>query len=356
MDRRLARPPLALADAARAAPRDRPLPPAARRSRGRSELGGVALLQRAVARPAPLGVHLVHRRRARSAAAPIGGAARCSSRCTSRDGPRAASRARVASSAVRFSTTDADLRIGDVDASTVLPDGRYARPRRARERRARGTPLTLDLVVTPRRGAYFPGATLTSGIVSGYVVPALRAEASGSICVAGAVRALRRARRRITITTGACGAASPGSGARRARAQYTFLYGRVEPAGQRRRGAAAVRLPRGLARLPRALPPARHRVRGRAHDARGRASRSARRRARRWSTSAATTRCASSCRSRTRRRPTRAAPPSSAARGSPAARSTRPYFVQMKGTATISGRIRGTPLAGSGAGFFETYR
>jgi hypothetical protein len=34
----------------------------------------------------------------------------------------------------------------------------------------------------------------------------------------------------------------------------------------------------------------------------------------------------------------------------------RPYFVQMKGTATIGGRIRGTPLAGSGAGFFETYR
>ena len=34
----------------------------------------------------------------------------------------------------------------------------------------------------------------------------------------------------------------------------------------------------------------------------------------------------------------------------------KPYFVQMKGTATISGRIRGTPLAGTGAGFFETYR
>jgi hypothetical protein len=34
----------------------------------------------------------------------------------------------------------------------------------------------------------------------------------------------------------------------------------------------------------------------------------------------------------------------------------RPYFVQMKGTATIAGRIRGTPLAGTGAGFFETYR
>ena len=35
---------------------------------------------------------------------------------------------------------------------------------------------------------------------------------------------------------------------------------------------------------------------------------------------------------------------------------SRPYFVQMKGTATIGGRIRGTPLAGTGAGFFETYR
>jgi hypothetical protein len=42
--------------------------------------------------------------------------------------------------------------------------------------------------------------------------------------------------------------------------------------------------------------------------------------------------------------------------GLAARRLLRPYFVQMKGTATISGRIRGTPLAGSGAGFFETYR
>jgi hypothetical protein len=39
-----------------------------------------------------------------------------------------------------------------------------------------------------------------------------------------------------------------------------------------------------------------------------------------------------------------------------ARRLVRPYFVQMKGTATIGGRIRGTPLAGTGAGFFETYR
>jgi hypothetical protein len=42
--------------------------------------------------------------------------------------------------------------------------------------------------------------------------------------------------------------------------------------------------------------------------------------------------------------------------GLAARRLPRPYFVQMKGTATIAGRIRGTPLAGTGAGFFETYR
>jgi hypothetical protein len=34
----------------------------------------------------------------------------------------------------------------------------------------------------------------------------------------------------------------------------------------------------------------------------------------------------------------------------------RPYFIQMKGTARISGRIEGQPLSGTGTGFFETYR
>jgi hypothetical protein len=42
--------------------------------------------------------------------------------------------------------------------------------------------------------------------------------------------------------------------------------------------------------------------------------------------------------------------------GLAARRLAHPYFVQMKGTATIAGRIRGTPLSGTGAGFFETYR
>jgi hypothetical protein len=33
-----------------------------------------------------------------------------------------------------------------------------------------------------------------------------------------------------------------------------------------------------------------------------------------------------------------------------------PWFIQMAGTATIRGRIRGQSLTGSGRGFFETYR
>jgi hypothetical protein len=34
----------------------------------------------------------------------------------------------------------------------------------------------------------------------------------------------------------------------------------------------------------------------------------------------------------------------------------RPYFIQMKGLARLSGRVGGTPVAGEGTGFFETYR
>ena len=34
----------------------------------------------------------------------------------------------------------------------------------------------------------------------------------------------------------------------------------------------------------------------------------------------------------------------------------KPYFVQMKGTMRIAGRVSGKPISGDGAGFFETYR
>jgi hypothetical protein len=39
-----------------------------------------------------------------------------------------------------------------------------------------------------------------------------------------------------------------------------------------------------------------------------------------------------------------------------ARRLAKPFFVQMKGRMTISGRLGGRPLSGTGLGFFETYR
>ena len=42
--------------------------------------------------------------------------------------------------------------------------------------------------------------------------------------------------------------------------------------------------------------------------------------------------------------------------GAATAARLRRWFVQMKGTARLSGRIRGSVVSGEGTGFFETYR
>ncbi len=39
-----------------------------------------------------------------------------------------------------------------------------------------------------------------------------------------------------------------------------------------------------------------------------------------------------------------------------AARLATPYFIQMKGRATVRARVGGRTVGGSGTGFFETYR
>src|SRR5215211_13607 len=85
---------------------------------------------------------------------------------------------------VQFSTTKADLQLG---SSTVSIDanGNYVVRAAAAEENGSGT-INVSLVVTPSRGAYFPGATYSSGgFVSGYTVPGLRASATGQICVTG---------------------------------------------------------------------------------------------------------------------------------------------------------------------------
>jgi hypothetical protein len=258
----------------------------------------------------------------------------------------------AASSAVRFSTTDADLQIGD-SRVTVLPDGRYRVHAKARED-GTAAPLTLDLDVAPAPGAYFPGAALTSGLVSGYVVPALRADATGSICVSARCARYDRAQGYHDHNWGVWRGVTWEWGAARA-GPYTFLYGRVQPPDSvgsvqplfvylvDSAGFLALFRPREI----------------RYDDARttmvaGRALR----------TPASAEMV--DVRGDDTLRITLAIEDASASdtRGAQVERGdalagrglAHPYFVQMKGMATIAGRIRGTPLHGTGAGFFETYR
>ncbi|PYP79043.1 MAG: hypothetical protein DMD35_09785 [Gemmatimonadetes bacterium] len=258
----------------------------------------------------------------------------------------------VPSSDVRFSTSDADLRLGDASV-TVLPDGRYALRGTAREE-GTSTPVTLDLVVAPEQGAYFPGANLTSGVLSGYVVPALRADASGSICVAAQCTRYDGVQSYHDHNWGVWRGVTWQWGAARA-GSYTFLYGRVEPSDSVATapplvvylvdslGFVALFRPRDIAYVD-----------GRSTLVHGVAVRTPSRAEMVDVRGDDTLRIVLSIEDAT----------ATDTRGSAVERGEglagraleRPYFVQMKGTATISGRIRGTPLAGTGAGFFETYR
>ncbi len=258
----------------------------------------------------------------------------------------------VPSTGVRYSTGDADLRIG-ASAVTVLPNGDYRVHAEARED---GTtlPVRLDLVVAPAPGAYFPGAALTSGVVSGYVVPALRASASGQLCVAESCTRYDGVQAYHDHNWGVWRGVTWEWGAARA-GQYTVLYGRIEPPDSvaapqplfvyvvDSSGFLALFRPRRViyedGRTTRVNGRAiRIPSRGEMVDVRG--ADTLRLVLEVEDASASDTRLALIERGE-----------ALAARAL-----ARPYFVQMKGTATISGRIRGTPLAGTGAGFFETYR
>jgi hypothetical protein len=258
----------------------------------------------------------------------------------------------VPASAVRFSETDADLRIGDSRVD-LLPDGRYRVHAVAREE-GRGTPISIDLDVAPAPGAYFPGAALTSGLVSGYVVPALRADASGSLCIAGGCTRYDGVQAYHDHNWGVWRGVTWEWGAARA-GRYTLLYGRIEPPdGVAAKQPLFVYLVDSAGFLALFRPRTIDYVDARTTIVDGRAIRTPARAEMRDVRDGDTLRIAleieDASASDTRR--------DLVERGEALAarRLARPYFVQMKGTATIRGRIRGTPLAGTGAGFFETYR
>jgi hypothetical protein len=256
---------------------------------------------------------------------------------------------------VRFSTHRADLTIGK-SSVRVLGDGGYALHARAREDgRPGGAVAELQLVVSPAPGAYFPGASLsTDETVSGYAVPALRADADGTICVDQRCEHVTGAQAYHDHNWGTWRGVSWEWGAARA-GSYSFLYGRVQPpdsiaASQplfvylvdslgflalfrpreiRYEGGRGVMVSGSRIELP---------SRAEMFDARG------------DDTLHITLVIEDASASDTRR------PLVERGDYMNARRIARPFFVQMKGTARVEGRVHGRAMHASGAGFFETYR
>lgn len=266
--------------------------------------------------------------------------------------PRRFSRV-VPNARVRYSTGDADLQL-DETFVRVRDDGRYAvRARIPPE--GGGEAAEVDLVVSPAPGAYFPGTSLGSGdFVSGYVVAGLRATATGTICVGARCERYDEAQGYHDHNWGTWRDVTWEWGAARAGA-YTVLYGRVQAPDSLvadtplfvylvdSLGFRAVFRPREIRyedsrRLAVegttiAVP-----ARGEMVDVRG--SDTLRLALEIEDVAATDTRKAL------------------VERGEPGSdrRRARPWFLQLKGLARLSGRIDGVPVAGEGAGFFETYR
>jgi hypothetical protein len=261
--------------------------------------------------------------------------------------------ATVPASRVRFSTSRADVAFGNSNVS-VLADGRYAIRARGKEEGGTST-IDVNLVVAPAPGAYFPGAALSSGeTISGYVVPGLRADATGSICIDGRCDEYQRAQSYHDHNWGVWRGVTWEWGAARA-GSYTLLYGRVQPAD-----SAAVSQPlfvyvadslgfRALFR-PREI---------RYEDTRtlrvgGKTIRVPRRGTMVDVRGDDTLRIDLEIEDATATDTGRPA----VERGETLAgrRLSKPYFVQMKGMMRLAGRLSGKPISGDGAGFFETYR
>jgi hypothetical protein len=264
-------------------------------------------------------------------------------------------------SRVRFSTTDANLTFGD-SRVTVLPDGDYEVRAAAREETGAGSSragrIEINLRVHPSPYAYFPGVAMESGsFVSGYTVPALRASASGTLCVDGICEQLIDAQSYHDHNWGVWRGVTWDWGASRA-GQYTFLYGRVYPPDSTASvppvlvylidslGFRAVFRPELISYEDgRTINSGRTtlRVPSRAtfSDVRG------------DDTLRIDIEIEDAIATDTR--PQRVV--REGERGDPlGSEKAHPFFIQMKGAVRISGRLDGAPLSGTGTGFFETYR
>jgi len=259
-------------------------------------------------------------------------------------------------SRVRFSTGDANLAFGD-SRVTVLPDGDYEVKGSARGENGAGS-VTVALRIHPTPYAYFPGVSMGSGgFVSGYTVPGLRATATGTLCVDDRCERYDAAQSYHDHNWGVWRGVTWDWGAARA-GEYTFLYGRVYPAD------TTASIPPVLVYLVDSLgfrgvfrPTAISYEDGRIIDVGATQlhvpSRASFQDVRGSDTLRIDISVEDAIATDTRPR----ASLTETERGDPlGSEKKRPYFIQMKGTARISGRLDGQPLAGTGSGFFETYR
>ena len=259
----------------------------------------------------------------------------------------------VPSTAIRFSTSRANLTLG-ASGVTVLPDGAYAIHAHAREENGTGT-VDVNLVIRPAPGVYFPGAGIESGgLVSGYVVPALRADATGSICVDGACQQYDQAQAYHDHNWGVWHGVTWEWGAGRA-GPYTVLYGRVQSADSTVASQpliAAVFDSLGFLTLfrPGAIVYDDSRVAMAGHTPVHVPSHATMFDARGDDTLRITLTIEDAAATDTRA-------PAARGQGPLSGRElAHPFFIQMKGLMRLEGRVAGKPVTGEGAGFFETYR
>jgi len=253
----------------------------------------------------------------------------------------------VPSARIRVDTSRADLRVGESEVQ-LLEDGRY-RVRASALEQGGGARVAVDLIVTPEPAAYFPGANIGGeGLVSGYAVPALRAVASGTLCIDGICERYESAQSYHDHNWGTWQDVTWEWGSARAGA-YSLLYGRVK-----RDGVSSVDEPvfvylvdsLGFAGIFR--PANVSYEDGRELRVGGRSVRAPRRAVLFDARGADTLRIELEIEDAVAT-PMRGRRPD--ARGA-----VGPLFLQMKGRATLSGRIRGRTVDGAGPGFFETWR
>jgi hypothetical protein len=249
---------------------------------------------------------------------------------------------------VRFSLVDANVRIGG-SSVTALEDGRYMIQGDARQDGG-GSALRFNFTITPEPRAYFPGATLREGeTVSGYAVAGLRAAATGTVCIDASCERFTGAQSYKDHNWGSWRGVTWEWGATRA-GSFGILYGVVHAPGSDpaaaplflylvdSHGFRSLFRPRRITYEDEreiTVDGRRVRVPSRAvlADVRG------------DDTLRLELKIEDAIGTDIRR--------TLLERGTTLA---RPYFIQMKGRARLTGRVGGVRIEGEGTGFFETYR